>query len=66
MVLGRLYGTKEKACEKVKEKYFDNFAKEKDLYFILGTTKEHHNVSRNPFIIIGAVPFPKEFQPNLF
>ena len=62
------YDTKEQACKKVKEKYFDDFAKKKDLYFILGTTKEHHHRSRNPFIIIGAVPFPikKDEQGLLF
>jgi hypothetical protein len=48
----------ELACKKVKEKYFDDFAHKKDLHFFLGTTKEHHNVSKNPFIIIGT------FHPN--
>jgi len=42
------------ACEKVKEKYF-----KKDLLFFLGTTKRHHNRSRNPFMIIGTFPSPK-------
>ena len=44
----------ELACQKVKEKYFDDFANKKDLHFFLGTTKEHHNTARNPFIIIGT------------
>ncbi|MDR1196288.1 MAG: hypothetical protein LBL00_07430 [Endomicrobium sp.] len=50
--------TPELACQKVKEKYLDDFAHKKDLYFFLGTTKEHHNTARNPFIIIGT------FHPN--
>jgi hypothetical protein len=42
------------ACEKVKQKYLDDFANTKDLYFFLGTTKEFHYVGLNPFIIIGT------------
>ena len=42
-----------KATQKVKEKYFHEF-KKKDLYLFLGTTKEHHYRSPNPFIIIGV------------
>jgi hypothetical protein len=48
----------ELACQKVKEKYFDDFAHKKDLHFFLGTAKEHHNISKNPFIIVGT------FHPN--
>jgi hypothetical protein len=48
----------ELACKKVKEKYFDDFAHKKDLHFFLGTTKQHHNTAKNPFIIIGT------FHPN--
>ena len=46
------------ACQKVREKYFDDFARKKDLHFFLGTTKAHHNTAKNPFIIIGT------FHPN--
>jgi len=49
----------ELACKKVKEKYFDDFANKKDLYFFLGTTKEYHNIAKNPFIIIGTFHPPK-------
>ncbi len=42
------------ACAEVKKQYFDNFAKTKDLYFFMGTTREHHLISKNPFIIIGV------------
>lgn len=60
--LGALYwnclerhdGIEEKACQDVKKKYWDDFAKTKDLYFFLGTTKLHHSVAPNPFIIIGT------------
>lgn len=42
-----------KALKSVKKKYFDDFAKTKDLYFFLGTTKKHH-FKKNSFIIIGT------------
>ena len=53
----------EVALEKVKEKYFHQF-QERDLYLFLGTTKAYHNVSPNPFIIIGVYypPMPNENQ----
>ena len=55
-------GDEKIAIEKVKEKYFGEFLK-KDLYFFLGTTLKHHNVSRNPFIIIGVF-CPPPLSPN--
>jgi Ni,Fe-hydrogenase I cytochrome b subunit len=65
--LGQLYwnclknsnGDEAIACQKVKQKYFNDFAK-KDLYFFLGTTKKFHNVGRNPFVIIGTFYPPKD------
>ena len=65
--LGMLYwrclkssnGDEELACQKVKSKYFDEFCKKRDLYFLLGTTKKFHNVGPNPFIIIGLFYPPK-------
>jgi len=51
-------GSEEIAITKVKEKYFDDFIK-KDLHFFLGTTFQYHNVSPNPFIIIGTFHPPK-------
>lgn len=48
----------QKACEDVKKKYYDDFAKTKDYYFFLGTTKRFHFVSDNPFVIIG------DFRPK--
>lgn len=58
----------EEACKKVKEKYFDDFAKTKDLYFFLGTTKRFHFFAKNPFIIIGTFTPPKKAleSPTLF
>lgn len=46
------------AIQDVHKKYFDDFAKTKDIYFFMGTTKKWHNVSPNPFVIIGVFPPP--------
>ena len=74
--LGQLYwnclesadGDEKIACQKVKQKYFNEFVNKKDLYFFLGTTKKFHNLGLNPFIIIGTFYPPKveSKQPNLF
>ncbi len=42
------------ACKKVREKYFDYMVNKCDLHLFLGTTKQFHNISPNPFIIIGT------------
>jgi hypothetical protein len=55
----------EKACDDVRKEYLDSFS-QKDLYFFLGTTKEHHFVSRNPFIIIGVFYPAEDSQGRLF
>ena len=60
--LGALYwnclkkynGDENAACEDVKKKYRNDFAKTKDLHFYLGTTKLNHLRAPNPFIIIGT------------
>lgn len=65
--LGMLYwnclknakGDEEEACRKVKEKYLDYMWGQRDLRFFMGTTKVFHNVSHNPFIIIGTFYPPK-------
>ena len=51
----------------VKMKYYDDFAKKKDLYLFLGTTLEFHGRSPNPFIIIGTFhpPITKQLNLNL-
>ncbi|MCC7429811.1 hypothetical protein IT568_03090 [bacterium] len=53
------------ALEKVREKYFDSFVLEKELYFFLGTTLEFHRrrVS-NPFVIIGVFYPMKNINEN--
>lgn len=60
------YKSEEIALQKIKEKFFDNFAKKKDLYFFLGTTRQYHGWAKNPFIIIGLFPLPKVVQKSLF
>ncbi|PKP42058.1 MAG: hypothetical protein CVT95_12605 [Bacteroidetes bacterium HGW-Bacteroidetes-12] len=55
-----------KACEDVKKKYFDDFAKTKDLYLFLGTTREFHLIAPNPFVIIGTFHPKKVTQTSLF
>lgn len=63
--LKRARGDEKTAIEKVKKKYLKEFVENKDLYFFLGTTKQFHNVSPNPFIIIG-VYYPPPMPPRLF
>lgn len=59
-------GNEFKACEDVKKKYFEDFAKTKDYYFFLGTTKRFHYTAPNPFVIIGDFR-PKQIeQESLF
>ncbi len=72
--IGQLYwnclktreGDEVKACEDVKKRYFDDFAKTKDLYLFLGTTKKFHLRSPNPFIIIGTFHPMIKLQQSLF
>jgi hypothetical protein len=78
--IGQLYwnclakheGNEAKACADVKSKYLEDFAKNKDLYLFMGTTQVHHNVSHNPFMIIGTfhpkieIAPPKSIQTILF
>jgi hypothetical protein len=64
--LKRHEGDKTKACEDVKKKYLDDFAKTKDLYLFLGTTREFHLIAPNPFVIIGTFHPKKVVQPSLF
>src|SRR5690554_1061712 len=64
--LARHKGNEQKAIEDVQKKYFDDFAKTKDLYFYLGTTFIHHNIAPNPFVIIGTFHPKIENQMKLF
>jgi len=59
-------GNEKKACADVKNRYFQDFAKTKDLYFYLGTTRNFHLVAPNPFIIIGTFHPKKDDQLSLF
>lgn len=71
--LGMLYwnclessnGDEQLACQKVKEKYFNEMCSKKDIHFFLGTTKKFHNVGPNPFIIIGTFYPPIDNQLSL-
>ncbi len=64
--LKRHEGDEGMACSDVRKKYFDDFAKTKDVYLFLGTTKAFHFRAPNPFIIIGVF-YPKPItQDNLF
>lgn len=64
--LARHEGNEAKAIEDVRKKYFDDFAKTKDLHFFLGTSQVHHHVSHNPFMIIGTFHPKIELQGSLF
>lgn len=64
--LARHEGDEQKAVADVRKKYFDDFAKTKDLHFYLGTTQAHHHVSLNPFMIIGTFHPKIELQGRLF
>ncbi len=67
--LSKANGDEAIACQKVKEKYFNDFTKKRDLYFFLGTTLTNHaKNARNPFIIIGTFYPPKvnAIQQSLF
>jgi hypothetical protein len=64
--LARHEGNESKAVEDVKKKYFDDFAKTKDLHLYLGTSQFHHYVSHNPFMIIGTFHPKIETQTQLF
>ncbi|MEJ5268558.1 MAG: hypothetical protein WHW07_12240 [Bacteroidales bacterium] len=64
--LARHEGDEQKAIADVKKKYFDEFAKSKDLYLFLGTTQVYHFVSTNPFMIIGTFQPKIDLQGQLF
>jgi hypothetical protein len=65
--LRKANGNESIALKKVREQFEDNFTKNKDLYFFLGTTKEwHRRRANNPFVIIGVFYPKKEIQTKLF
>lgn len=59
-------GDEEKAVEDVRKKYFDDFAKTKDLYLFLGTSQLFHLRAPNPFMIIGTFHPKIDLQQRLF
>ncbi|NME69022.1 hypothetical protein [Flammeovirga aprica] len=59
-------GSESIAIEKVRQKYYDDFAKKKDIHLYLGTTKLHHYTAKNPFVIIGTFTPKFEHQLKLF
>lgn len=58
--LAQTEGDEVAANQLVRNRFFDEFVSKKDLYFFLGTTKQYHNVSPNPFVIIGVFYPPKQ------
>jgi len=64
--LAKYEGDESKAVADVRKKYFDDFAKTKDLHLFLGTSQVHHFPSRNPFMIIGTFHPKKELMGSLF
>lgn len=72
--IGQLYwnclakheGDEQKAVNDVKNMYFENLAKTKDLHLFLGTSKLHHLTAKNPFMIIGTFHPKIEAQLSLF
>lgn len=66
VVLKKHEGEESKAVEDVRKKYFDDFAKTKDLYLFLGTSQLHHFTGKNLFIIIGTFHPKLEAQQTLF
>ena len=60
-------GNEQDAVDKLKQKYFDDFVINKDIYLFLGTIKQWHmRRASNPFVIIGVF-YPKiEKQLKLF
>lgn len=60
-------GNENKAIDGVRAKYFDDFAKTKDLHLFLGTTLEFHSRNApNPFVIIGTFHPKPVSQTQLF
>ena len=59
-------GDEHEANRLIRQKYLDEFREKKDLYFFVGTSKQHHNRSRNPFMIIGVFYPPKTAQMSFF
>ena len=59
-------GDEEEGNQLVRQKYFDTFRQKNDLYLFVGMTHQYHNVSPNPFVIIGVFYPHKTSQLSLF
>lgn len=60
------YGSEEQACIKVIDKLYD-IAHNSDIYFVLGTTLDHHQRRLvNPFTIISLYYPPRDEQLSIF
>lgn len=64
--LAKYEDNESRAIEDVKKKYFDDFAKTKDLHLFLGTSQIHHFTGKNPFMIIGTFHPKIEHQLRFF
>lgn len=53
------------ALKKVRQKYMDQFLRT-DLHFFLGTMRQFHGFSPNPWVIVGVFPIQHEKQLDLF
>ncbi len=60
------YASEKIACEKVREKYWNNFVLKRDLHLFLGTTLRNHLRAPNPFIIIGTFTLAIDKQLKIF
>ncbi len=66
-LLAQYEGNENEAVAGVRAKYFDDFAKTKDLHLFLGTTCEFHlKNAPNPFVIIGTFHPKSITQTELF
>lgn len=66
-LIAQYEGDEAKAVAGVKAKYFDDFARTKDLHLFLGTTFEFHlKNAPNPFVIIGTFHPKPIVQTQLF
>jgi hypothetical protein len=66
-LLAQYEGDEKRAVDGVRAKYFDDFAKTKDLHLFLGTTFEFHlKNAPNPFVIIGTFHPKPITQTQLF
>lgn len=64
--LRRANGDEAIALAQVRKKYEEIFLAKNDIYLFLGTTKRHHNTSKNPFVIVGVFyPLKEPVEPQM-